>query len=194
MVMKQVILVTGTPCVGKTTLAIRLAERLDALYINLTNYAKKNSLILNEDIQRGTVIVAETKMRQALTDTINQSICSVVVDGHFAASVVPGDLSTCVFVLRRNPVELRGYMQKEGFSNAKIYENLAAEILDVCLVEAIGAHKGKVCEVDVTGKLVEQTLDECLLVICKEKECFYGFIDWIEFLEREGLTDQYLNC
>jgi len=191
--MKQVILVTGTPCVGKTTVARQLANCLGALYVNLTDYAKEKGLIFAKDPKRCTSIVDEEKMRQMLAVTIELSEVSVVVDGHFAASVVSLDLSTCVFVLRRNPVELKAYMKKEGFSDAKIRENLAAEILDVCLVEAVGVHGDKVCEVDVTGKSVEQTLDECFLVILKKKECICGFVDWLGFLEREGLTDQYLN-
>ena len=42
--MKQVILITGTPAVGKTTTAKALAVKLDAEYINLTDYAKTNNL------------------------------------------------------------------------------------------------------------------------------------------------------
>ena len=135
--MKQVILITGTPCVGKTTLAKQLASRLNAHYINLTDYAKQNNLTLGEDTERNTTIVDEEKMRQSLVDAINKSQTSVVVDGHFAASVVPSILSTHVFVLRRSPIELKKFMQKEGFSESKMYENLSAEILDVCLVEAM---------------------------------------------------------
>ena len=38
--MKRVILITGTPCVGKTTTAKSLATKLGAQYINLTDFAK----------------------------------------------------------------------------------------------------------------------------------------------------------
>jgi adenylate kinase len=193
--MKYVILVTGTPCVGKTFLAKQCAERLDAFYVNLTDYATQNSLTLGEDTQRGTVIVDEEKMRQALAVTINTSVCSVVVDGHFAASVVPDGLSTCVFVLRRNPVELKEFMKKEGFSEEKMFENLSAEILDVCLVEALQMQTGKVCEVDVTGKSIDQSVDEVLSIILGKRDCFCGgTVDWIGFLEHEGLADQYLKA
>jgi broad-specificity NMP kinase len=37
--MKRVILITGTPCVGKTTTAKQLAAN-NAEYINLTDFAK----------------------------------------------------------------------------------------------------------------------------------------------------------
>ncbi|MCL2173204.1 MAG: adenylate kinase family protein [Candidatus Bathyarchaeota archaeon] len=192
--MKQVILITGTPCVGKTTLARRLAQRLEAVYVNLTDYAKQNSLTCGYDLKRDTVIVDEVKMRQALTVTINESVCSsVIVDGHFAASVVPDGLPTHVFVLRRNPVELKEYMQREGFSEAKMFENLSAEILDVCLVEALQTQTGKVCELDATGKTVEQLVEQVFSVLLGEQACVCGgVVDWLEFLEREGLTDKYL--
>jgi adenylate kinase len=139
--------------------------------------------------------VDEAKMCCALSDTISQSVCSaVVVDGHFAASVVSRDLVSFVFVLRRNPVELKEYMQKEGFSENKLFENLSAEILDVCLVEALEAQGDNVCEIDITGKTVEQTLEEVLSIISQKKPCSrFGVVDWLGFLEREGLTDQYLR-
>jgi adenylate kinase len=191
--MKQVILITGTPCIGKTTLAKQLAKRLNALYINLTGYAKENKLTLGEDKERNTTIVDEEKMQKALSETINQTETSVVVDGHFAASVVPSSLSTHVFVLRRNPIELKEFMQKEGFPEAKMNENLSAEILDVCLVEAMEAQEGKVCELDVTGKTVEQTVEEVLAVMRGEKVCSCSVVDWLGMLEQEGLTDQYLK-
>jgi adenylate kinase len=193
--MKCVILIVGTPCVGKTTVARQFAERLNALYVNLTDYANSNGLILGKDKKRCTSIVDEPKMRKALTDTINRSKESVVVDGHFAASVVSSELSTYVFVLRRNPVELEEYMQKEGFSESKIDENLLAEILDVCFVEAVMAHAGKVCEVDVSGKTVEQIIDELFSIVLAEKKCFCSnsSVDWLGFLEHEGLLDKYLK-
>jgi len=191
--MKQVILITGTPCVGKTTLAKQLANNISALYVNLTDYAKQNNLTLGEDTERNTTIVDEEKMQQALTTIINKSDTSVVIDGHFAASVVPSSLSTHVFVLRRSPIELKEFMQKAGFSEAKMNENLSAEILDVCLVEALEKQEGKVCELDITGKTVEETLTEVTAILRGDKKCFCGFVDWLGMLEREGLTDQYLK-
>ena len=51
---KRVILITGTPCTGKTTTAKELAATLvDCLYINLTEYAKISSLTQGEDKKAG---------------------------------------------------------------------------------------------------------------------------------------------
>jgi broad-specificity NMP kinase len=51
---KRVILITGTPCVGKTTLAHQLSKQLNAAYINLTELAKKEKLTAGEDKKRKT--------------------------------------------------------------------------------------------------------------------------------------------
>jgi adenylate kinase len=192
---KRVILITGTPCTGKTTTAKQLAAILDALYINLTDYAKTNHLTQGEDKQRKTIIINEEKMRTKLAETINAADkADIIVDGHYASAVTPPELVTKVFVLRRNPKELKGFMEKCGFEGAKLWENLSAEILDVCLIEAVQMQQGKVCELDVTGKTVEAVVNEIMDVLEKDKKCFSGIVDWLGMLEKEGLTDQYLKA
>src|SRR4030066_2365438 len=157
---KRVILITGTPCVGKTTIARQLASQLDALYVSLTGLAKKENLIQGEDAERKTTIINKNRMRTRLKEIIDQTEkTNVVVHGHYAAAVVPETHVTRIFVLRRNPVELREFMEKTGFSGAKLWENLASEILDVCLVEALRKHESeKICELDVTSKTTEKVV------------------------------------
>jgi len=192
---KRVILITGTPCTGKTTTAKQLAAKLDAHYINLTDYAKTYSLTSGEDKQRKTTIINEEKMRTKLTQTINNTDkTNIIIDGHYASAVTPENLVTNVFVLRRNPKELKQFMEKCGFEGAKLWENLSAEILDVCLIEAVQAQPGKVCELDVTGRTVEEVTNEIMDVLEKGKKCYSGIVDWLGMLEREGLTDQYLKA
>jgi adenylate kinase len=193
--MKRVILITGTPCTGKTTTAKQLATMLEALYINLTDYAKTYNLTLGEDTERKTTIIDEEKMRTKLAETINTTDnANIIIDGHYAAAVTPTNQVTNVFVLRRNPKELKQFMQKCGFNDAKLYENLSAEILDSCLIEAMQTQQGKVCELDVTGKTVEENVNEIIDVLDKGKKCNVGIVDWLGMLEREGLTDQYLKA
>ncbi len=192
--MKRVILITGTPCVGKTSTAKQLVAKLDAQYINLTDFAITYNLILGKDPERQTTIIDEDAMQQKLKETLEASTYdNVIVDGHYAAAVTPSSQVTNVFVLRRNPKQLKELMQKCGFSDAKLNENLSAEILDSCLVEAIQTQSGKVCELDVTGKTVEENVAEILDVLDKGKKCYVGVVDWLGMLEREGLTDQYLK-
>jgi adenylate kinase len=191
---KRVILITGTPAVGKTTLANKLAEQLKAQYINLTDLSKKENLVLGEDKERQTTIIDETKMRRKLKTIIEKTESDIIVDGHYAAAVTPKAAVTNVFVLRRSPVELREFMRKRGYSQSKQEENLAAEILDVCLVEALRKQdKANVCELDITGKSLENSLSEVLAVLEGKKKCYTGYVDWLGMLEREGKTYEYLK-
>jgi len=192
--MKQVVLITGTPCVGKTTVAKALSAKLDAEYINLTDYAKANDLILGEDKQRNTLIIDEEQMPKKISETIEASTKkNIVIDGHYASAVTPTENVVLVFVLRRNPKELKEFMEKRGYAGNKLWENLQAEILDICLGEAVEIHAGRVCELDVTGKTVEQVISNIMDVLEKRKTCFVGTIDWLGMLEREGLIDQFLK-
>jgi adenylate kinase len=192
---KLVILITGTPCVGKTMVAKRLTAELDALYINLTDLAKKHNLTISEDKERKTTIIDEEKMRRKIRETIDTTEKStIIVDGHYAAAVVPKSYVTRIFILRRNPVELRRFMEKCGFSGAKLWENLASEILDVCLVEALREHKKeKVCELDVTGKTAEKISREIIVIIDTREKCLAGCVDWLGMLEKQGLVGEYLK-
>ncbi|HDD69721.1 MAG TPA: hypothetical protein ENG19_01185 [Candidatus Bathyarchaeota archaeon] len=192
---KRVILVTGTPCVGKTSVARSLTSKIDALYVNLTELAVRENLTLGRDEKRGSIIIDEAHMKRKLEEIIkNCDKNSVVVDCHYAASIVSTKLVTHVFVLRRDPVELRKLMEQRGFSNKKLWENLASEILDVCLVEALSFHdEEKVCELNVTGKSVEEVVEEILGVIEGRKKCLVGVVDWLGKLEKENLLDEYLK-
>jgi adenylate kinase len=192
---ERVILVTGTPCVGKTTVAYQLGRKLSALYVNLTELAEKENLILGQDKKRKTTIIDEERMRAKLGEILDKTEKNdIVIDGHYAAAVVPKSHVSHVFVLRRNPVELREFMEKCGFEGPKLWENLASEILDVCLVEALREHgKEKVCEVDVTGKTVERVVTEILAVLDGRKKCRVGCVDWLGMLETQGVLNDYLK-
>jgi adenylate kinase len=192
---KRVILIVGTPCTGKTTTSKALTAKFNAEYINLTDYAKTNKLILGEDKKRATIIINEEKMKTKLAETITASSnTNIIIDGHYSASVTPNNLVTKVFVLRRNPKELKQFMEKCGYTGTKIWENLSAEVLDVCLIEAMQAQQDKVCELDVTGKTVEEVVNKIMDVLDKGEKCYSGIVDWLGMLEHEGLTDQYLKA
>jgi adenylate kinase len=192
---KRVILVTGTPCVGKTSVSRLLASKLNAEYVNLTDLAIREGLISGKDKERDSIIVDENKMRKKLHELIDSSNKKdIVIDGHYAVSVVPKNLVTYIFVLRRDPVELKKLMQSSGFTDRKLWENLASEILDVCLVDALNVHsEEKVCELDNSGKSVEEIVSEILTVLERHKKCGVGLVDWLGKLETEGVLDDYLK-
>ena len=152
---RKVILVTGTPGVGKTVVAHKLASKLDALYVGITELVKTENLFTNVDEERKTLIADTEKVSKKLQETIAKSKGNIIIEGHYA-DVTPNKEVTTVFVLRRDPHKLKSVLEKRGYNEKKIWENLAAEILDVCLCDALSAcGADKVCEIDVSGKTVE---------------------------------------
>lgn len=192
---KRVILITGTPGVGKTIITNKLAEELNAEKISLGKLARKEKLATQKDPKRDTYIVDEPKMRRKIKTLIESSqFEDIIVDGHYGPSVVPERLVSKVFVIRRNPTELRKLMEKRHFSASKSEENLASEILDVCLFEALGAvEKEKICEIDSTGKPMDEVVSEIISILDGSQRCHVGIVDWLGQLESQGILDEYLK-
>ena len=192
---KRVVLVTGTPCVGKTSVARLLASRLDAFYVNLTELALDENLISSRDRERNSIIVDEVRIKRKIHEIIEKhDKDNIIIDGHYAVSVVPKEYVTYVFVLRRDPAELRRFMKRRGFSGHKLWENLASEILDVCLVDALDAFgEGKVCELDATGRKVEDVVEEVVAVLNNNRKCCVGVVDWLGKLDSEGVLEEFLK-
>jgi len=192
---KQVILITGTPNVGKTTTAKTLVTQLNATHINLTELATKENLTLGKDQERNTTIIDETKMKKKIQQIIQQTKTeNIVIDGHYAVYVTPKQLTTYTFVLRRNPVELRKTMQESGITGRKLWENLASEILDVCLVDALNEQDPeKICEIDTSNKKTAEIVAEILAILNGKTKCHVGIVDWLGKLEKEGILDECLK-
>ena len=52
---------------------------------------------------------------------------------------------------------------------------------------------GKVCEIDVTGKEIEEVVEEAILVLEGEKKCIVGTVDWLGKLDREDRLHDFLK-
>jgi adenylate kinase len=190
----KAILVTGTPGVGKTSVANKLASKLDAVCVGVTELVKNQKLFSSVDEERQTLIADTEKVSKQLQETLAKAEGTVIIEGHYAVDVAPKDYVNVVFVLRRDPRELKAVLEKRGYTEKKIWENLAAEILDVCLWDALSAcGSDKVCEIDVSGKTVEAVVEEMILVLEKRKECRQGTVDWLGKLESDGQLEEYLK-
>ena len=179
---------------GKTAVSRLLAARLKGLHINLAELVKEEGLISGVDETRKTLIADTERVSQRVKEIIGGCDEDVIVDGHYAADVTPAKEVHLVFVLRRHPSELKKLMEKRGFRNGKLWENLAAEILDVCLsgaVEACGVER--VCEIDASGKSVEEIVEDMIQVLEGRRECGVGMVDWLGRLDEEGRLEEFLR-
>lgn len=192
--MKQVLVLVGTPGVGKSSVARLLASRLEGIHVDLGDLVKNEGLSCGLDEKRDTLIADLKRVSKRVARIIGESEGVVVVEGHFAMEVVAVEDVSSAFVLRRNPDELREALRGRGFKEGKVVENVAAEILDICLFDAVKAYgEGKVCEVDVSGRTVAEVVDEIIAVIEQKKGCRVGVVDWLTKLELEGRLDEFLK-
>ncbi len=191
---KRVILIAGTPGVGKTAVSHLLASRLNAAHIDLTKLVKREKLTSGVDKARGTLIADTEKVSERVQKIIGGSERDVIIDGHYAVDVLPAKDVHVVFVLRRDPEELKETMENRGFTERKLWENLAAEILDVCLWEAVHAcGSEKVCEINVSRKRIEEVVEEIVSVLEGKRKRGVGIVDWLGKLEREGRLQDFLK-
>src|SRR3989344_2311392 len=106
----KTIIITGSVCSGKTSIAKEIAKEKNYTYIDINYLIKKHKLYDYYDKKLKTYIV---------------------------------DITKC------NIKELKKRLEKRKYSKQKIRENLDAEILDVCLIEALN-NKHKVKVIDTT--------------------------------------------
>jgi len=178
------VLITGTPGVGKTTVAREVAKRLGAAYINVAELVVSEGLVAGYDRERGAYVIDEGAVRKRLRELASKG-CAVV-DTH-VVSAVPPELVGVVVVLRLDPRELKRRLETRGYPPSKVLENVQAEILDACLIEAVEAFgEEKTFEIDTSGKIVEQVVEEVLEVVREKRGSKPGSVNWLEKLGDEA--------
>ncbi len=183
-----VVLITGVPGTGKTTVSSLLAETLRGDHVELTSLVRDGGLSLSWDQSRAPSIADVKALRRTLSNIIASSTKPVVVDGHYSPDVDPRDAAALVVVLRRAPWVLREQLQQRGYSPRKIRENVEAELIGTCLVDALESQDhGKICEIDTTGQAPEETVKLVLAALDGEAACGYGSVDWMDAPEAEAL-------
>ncbi len=191
--MKRVLVLVGTPGVGKSSISRSLATQLGGVHVSLGDLVKDEGLSCGFDRERETLIADEEGVSKRLKEIIGQAEGYVIIDGHFAMDVVTAVDVFLALVLRRNPDELQEALKKRGFSEGKVSENVAAEILDVCLFDTVKAYgEQKVCEVNVSNRSIEEVTEEIICLVNGRMKCRIGVVDWLTKLESEGRLDKFL--
>jgi len=177
----KVILITGTPGTGKTTVSKKLSETLNIPLINMNKFSFKYGLNYKYDEERDTWLIDYEKLRVFLNDFLKSREGTYIVEGHFPDLIDPSMVDV-VIVLRCSPKVLYERLKKKGWSEKKIKENVQSEILGVCTYDAANFYpKSKIFELDTTDRKVEEVVSNILKIIkSKKKENFrLGSIDWL---------------
>lgn len=164
----MIVAITGTPGVGKTDVAEALSGK-GYVVKSVSELAERHDTIVGEEMG-SRVIDTET-----LSSQIDRSEFSIL-EGHLSHQLSPD----MVIVLRCNPKILKERLDKKGWEEDKILENLEAEITDSILMEAMSLKN--TYEIDTSERGVEEVADIIIRLINegdRSEEFKPGKIDWI---------------
>ena len=172
-------------------MGIRVARALNAELVELSGLVLERRLYSGYDEERSSFVVDEARLRDELRKLALEKGRLVVV-GHYG-EVVDDDVLHRIVVLRLDPRELARRLIDRGWPPEKVRENVESELMGVCTSNALAEHPPeKVCEVDVSGRSIDDVADEVVAIILGSKPCRV-YVDWlsneaiIEYVLRLGM-------
>ena len=127
------ILISGTPGVGKSTHASELATRVGLKYININELAEEGDLYHGWDSELESKIINEEMILDEIEHSVKKGGC--VVDYH-SCDMFPKSWFRLVFVLRTDNTVLYDRLEKRGYNEVKMKNNIECEIFQELLEEA----------------------------------------------------------
>jgi len=165
--LSRVILISGTPGVGKTTTSNLLKSKGYSV-LNFNDFIIRYGLYFGYDFSRDSVIIDEEILESKIRQELEQLKGLLIIEGH-TSEIVPKEFVKVAFILRCNPSILRDRLTlSRDYSLDKIEENVQAEIMDECLIamqEQLPS--SKILELDSTNSSPEEIVDVIINYIKK---------------------------
>ncbi len=127
--MRRIIIVTGTPGVGKTRLAKKIAAERKALLIDVNGIVRGKRLFSRVESD-GTLVAKMGPLSIELESIARKHHGTIVMEGHLLCEI-PVRNAECI-VVREHLSVLERRLLKRRYSRSKIWENLLAEAMDYC--------------------------------------------------------------
>lgn len=179
----SIILITGTPGTGKTSISNFLSQKLSIPLVAVNDLVEEKHLYHGYDPEKGYKEVDVEDLCHELEIIIKNSTESgLIIEGHLAHFLENSDLIDCVLVLRTRPDVLKKRLSKRNWPESKVNENLEAEALDICTFEAVEIHGIKVNEVDTTDLKIEQAVDLITKIVDGNEHISPGDVNFLDYL------------
>lgn len=170
------LVITGTPGVGKHTIAKNLSHRWNYKIIDI-NKIILQSKIYEENNLEHTLDVDVSLLAKLLQ---KKSFDKSIIVGHLAPYVLDPNKIDKMIIIRRNPYELISIYQRRKYISKKIFDNLGAEILGVITYDSITKFgPKKICQIINSGK-IDQIIKK--IVKCSKGKMKINNIDWLSLI------------
>ncbi len=126
----QVIVITGTPGTGKTTLAKAIASKVKGSCLIRANEVVAERGLFSSYSHDGTMVVRMQDLRKELEKRIKACSGTAILEGHLLCDI--GIDGATAIVVREHLERLRKRMVKRRYATEKIRDNIVAEAIDYC--------------------------------------------------------------
>lgn len=184
----RVIVVTGTPGTGKTSLCRRIVSRNKGwVHLDVGQFAVEVNAVIGYDDSLETNIVDMGILKRALLKHVSNSVgegVHLLIDGHYAAEVSPVKHVDYCLVLRCRPDVLwRRLTNLKRYSEDKARRNVESEITDYCyLMAKLHLKRKRIVQLDTTGISVGKTYARFMECYREGFRCRGDVVDWVDFL------------
>mmetsp|Transcript_14412 Transcript_14412/g.25810 ORF Transcript_14412/g.25810 Transcript_14412/m.25810 type:complete len:191 (-) Transcript_14412:52-624(-) len=157
------ILITGTPGSGKSSHCSALVAELNGSngqpavamrHVEINDVAKANGLMNEMDKERGSYVLDEDKVCDALEDEM-KAPGGAILATHSMVDYFPERWFDLVVVLKTDNTTLYDRLASRGYNDAKIQENVQAEIMMVLQEEARSSYDADIVQVLPSNTVAE---------------------------------------
>jgi len=196
----KIIIISGTPGCGKTSVANELSKLVKAKIISLNELAISHDFSFEYDNERKTYIVDFKIFLPYIMKKIRkikkENPQSLIIESHFS-DIIPNKYIDHIFILRCDPDELVNRLKGKNYDLKKITENVQTEILGNCVNYFIQKKTKKpLFEIDTTNLSIESvanTIKDILDGKKDGKKYYIGKIDWLEKLYQEDRLKEFFD-
>jgi adenylate kinase len=180
--LENIIVVTGTPGVGKTALAKRLARKTQSDYLNIGEHVRKKRLYRSFDRSTRSYIIDERRLHKSLVLFLKaHDRKNLVIETHWLGRFMPKRRGMVAVVIRLDPVILAKRLLARKWPRRKVWENVEAELIDLSLYESLkflGAKR--VYQIDATQKRSQELAQEAMRLAFSGRGWDTSTPNWLE--------------
>ena len=129
--MHRIVVITGTPGSGKTTISRMVAKAVSgSVLVSANEIVKKKHVYLYKD-KDGALVVDMRKLKVELGRCIKANKRgTVIIEGHLLCDIKLN--GAIAIVVREHLATIKGRLEKRRYSIGKIRDNLVSEATDYC--------------------------------------------------------------